>query len=167
VRATLAAALLLARVAFAQIPEDELRSKIARSIYPPLARAARVQGDVVLQVHSDGVTLVSGPPLLVQAAIENAKSLGLTGGVTLTYHFVLFRSTTVPTFTPVKKGDAFDRLVLRIFGLKTERTVREDRCVPGVAPPNDVKISERGIDVWVNGAENCVMVETAYFTAGL
>jgi hypothetical protein len=137
VRGTLAAALVLAQVAFAQTSEDELRPKIVTVRYPLLARVARVQGEIRLRVDASGITLVSGPPLLAQTAIENARSLGLMPGVTLTYHFVIVDATTVPATMTVKKGDAFDRFFLRMFGLKTEKAVRYDQCVPGVAPPND------------------------------
>ena len=48
-------------------------------VYPPLARQARIQGNVVLHVivDPDGrvkeVTLISGHPLLVQAAIDSVR----------------------------------------------------------------------------------------------
>jgi TonB family protein len=48
-------------------------------VYPPLARSARVTGDVVLEVgiHKDGsiesVSVVSGHPLLTQAALDSAQ----------------------------------------------------------------------------------------------
>lgn len=47
--------------------------------YPPLAKAARVQGAVTLQTviatdgHVENVQLISGPPLLVQAATDAVK----------------------------------------------------------------------------------------------
>jgi TonB family protein len=49
-------------------------------IYPPIARAARVQGSVVLQarISKDGTVeslrVVSGPPMLQQAALDAVKS---------------------------------------------------------------------------------------------
>jgi len=48
-------------------------------IYPPLAKAAKVQGTVMLQIrigtdgHVTDATLISGHPLLVNAAIDAAK----------------------------------------------------------------------------------------------
>src|SRR5438067_796485 len=47
--------------------------------YPPIARQARIQGEVklALEVAADGsvtdVKVLSGPPLLTQAAIDNAR----------------------------------------------------------------------------------------------
>ncbi len=129
-RATLFAALALAQVAFAQTSEDELRPNA-----------------------------VSGPPLLVQAAIENAKSLGLSPGVNLTYHFVLFQGTPEPASVNVKRGDAFDRFFLRMFGLKTEKVVRYNKCVDGVARPNDVKVAGDTIEIWINAGAMCAIAD--------
>jgi hypothetical protein len=125
---TFALALLFAGAAFAQTPADELRSRIGGVHYPPLAEAARVQGDVHLNLKSGVVTLLSGPPLLVQTAIESAKTLGsiLGGGdVDVTYHFVFAGGGTISVLRPmtVKRGNAIGRAVLRMFGLKTEKVV--------------------------------------------
>ncbi len=48
-------------------------------IYPRVIRAARIQGDVVLRVSTDGqrvfaVEVESGPPMLVEAAEDNVKT---------------------------------------------------------------------------------------------
>ena len=158
-RATLLAALVLAQVAFAQTSENELRPKVIGARYPPLARAAAVQGEVHLKLDSNAVAVVSGPPLLVQTAIENAKSLGLSQGVNLTYHFVLFTNTTGPASMTVKKGDAFGRFFLRMFGLKTEKEVRYNKCVDGVARPNDVKVAGDTIEIWINAGAMCAIVD--------
>jgi TonB family protein len=54
-------------------------SKLYDPIYPPLARQARISGDVVLslRIRQDGsiesVELVSGHPMLTVAAIESAR----------------------------------------------------------------------------------------------
>ena len=74
-------------------------------VYPPIAKAARVQGTVVVEVvvneNGDVVlaTAVSGPPLLQQAAVAAARKarlsptllsgqpVGVSG--TLTYNFAL------------------------------------------------------------------------------
>jgi protein TonB len=55
-----------------------LTSQVA-PVYPPLAKAARVQGTVRFDAtigkdgHVENLVLVSGPPLLVQAAMESAR----------------------------------------------------------------------------------------------
>jgi TonB family protein len=54
-------------------------TKLLAPAYPPIARQARIEGDVHLKisVHSDGsvesVTPIDGPPLLVQAAVDSAR----------------------------------------------------------------------------------------------
>src|SRR5215475_11773570 len=110
-------ALLPVWAAVAQIPEDELRSKISGVRYEPLAKNARIQGDVRLKLNSGVVTLVSGHPLLVPSAVENAKSFVSIRGekeIGETYHFVLVDTTiSVETSTTVKRGNAFERAILR------------------------------------------------------
>jgi TonB family protein len=85
----LAAALsLLGSVANAQTPEGaaSAMSKAAVvlnnlyfPVYPPLARQARITGDVTIQIYiqRDGkvesAEAVSGPPMLEQAALESAQ----------------------------------------------------------------------------------------------
>jgi TonB family protein len=54
-------------------------TKLFPPVYPPLARQARISGDVKLDVHvrADGsvasVELLSGHPILAPAAVENAR----------------------------------------------------------------------------------------------
>src|SRR5579863_5387040 len=89
---TLALAVFFVEAALGQTPADELRSRLASVHYPALAEAARLQGDVHLRINSGVVTLISGPPLLVQTAVESAKTVGsiLGGGdFDATYHFVV------------------------------------------------------------------------------
>src|SRR5215471_16792554 len=55
-------------------------SKLYDPVYPPLARQARITGDVVLSlhIHQDGsvesVEVVSGHPMLKDAALQSAKN---------------------------------------------------------------------------------------------
>ncbi len=79
--------LTLALTAFGQItpkriPPDEAAKHLAKkasATYPPLAEAARIQGNIILEVMIDetGVTsvhrLITGHPLLAPAAIESAN----------------------------------------------------------------------------------------------
>src|SRR5215469_5811715 len=115
-------ACLLAAAAFAQTAEEGLRSTITAVRYAPLAEQARIQGDVHLNLNGGVVTLLSGHPLLTPIAVESAKAFGSIQGQTnvdVTYHFVIVDTvTSVPTVTTVKKGNAFGRAILRVFGLK-------------------------------------------------
>jgi hypothetical protein len=166
---TFALAMLFAGAAFAQTPVGELRSKLASIRYAPLAEAARVQGDVHLRIDSGVVTLLSGPPLLAQTAIESAKAFGsIQSGVDidLTYHFVLAVSaSSVPTLVTVKRGNAFGRAMLRMFGIKTEKVVVDYRCEEVTPPANDLKISGLTVEIWIYGRTRCLMTAAATLIA--
>jgi hypothetical protein len=168
-RKIFAVAACIAGVAFAQTADDQFRPKITAVRYPPLAVAARVQGDVRLSVSSGQVNIVSGPPLLVQTAVESAKSFVSIqqdeATLGLLYHFAVIGPTTVPIPTTVRKGDAFDRIFLRMLGLKTERVVVEKKCQQGVAPANDIKVSGANIEIWIYGSGGCLMTETSTLLA--
>jgi hypothetical protein len=167
-RTALVIALLSVCAAYAQIPNEELRSKITGVPYSRLAEAARIQGDVHLILNSGVVTVLSGHPLLAPTAVESAKLLGSIQGETdldVTYHFVIADTiTNVATPITVKRGNALERAILRIFGLKTEKVVLEYRC-QGVAPANDVEVTGQIIEIWVYGKTSCLETETANLVA--
>ncbi len=165
----LAVALVLFGVADAQTPEDALTSKIASVRYPPLAETARIQGDVRLTVKSGAVTLLSGHPLLAPVAVENAKTSAPIQGeknVEVTYHFVIDTPfTSVPTSVTVKRGNAVERAVLWMFGRKTEKVAIEYLCEVGIPPPNNFKIADAVIEIWIHGREHCLETEVAMIAA--
>ncbi len=84
--------------------------KLSPPVYPPIARVAGTVGDVSLHisVHSDGsigsVAVISGNPMLVQAAIDSAKQSqfecrgcsALTESQSLTYSFRVSPKTPDP-----------------------------------------------------------------------
>jgi hypothetical protein len=158
-------AYLLVAAAFAQTAEDTLRSKLTSVRYAPLAEQARIQGDLHLNLNGGVVTVVSGHPLLAPMAVESAKVFGSIQSQTsldVTYHFVLADTTrSVPTSTTVKRGNAFERVVLRVLGLKTETVVQGYRCEAGSAPASDVKIDGAIIQVWIYGRTHCLDTNTA------
>ena len=156
------AALLVSGRASTQIPEKVLRSKLGSVPYPRLAEVARIQGDVHLSVKSGVVTVHSGHPLLTLTATENAKSFEAGPDIDLTYHFVLVETTIKTVRTPVlvKRGDAVDRFILRLFGFKTEKTVVVDRCEEIDPPPNDLKVSGLDVEIWVYGRSLCLQTVT-------
>ncbi len=152
-RRALVAGLLIASIAVAQSPTDDLRSKVTSVRYPPLAQAALIEGDVHMILKSGEVTLISGPPLLVRTAPESAKSFGpVRGGVEVDviYHFVFAKPTT-PMPVMVKRGNALERGILRMLGIKTEKILYW--C--GEPPANDLKTSEARIEVWIYTSRNC------------
>ena len=102
---TLLALFWIAAPIFAQEPQLSI-AKLETPVYPPMALAARVWGDVILNVTpaSDGgsnaVTVESGPPMLRQAAINRATRSQLQAnlenrsvGYRLVYRFVLDQTT--------------------------------------------------------------------------
>jgi hypothetical protein len=147
--------------------EDGLRAKVAAVHYPPLGESARLPGDVRLEVNSGVVTLVSGHPLLAPTAIENAKTLGSIHGQTesdITYHFAIVDTNVhaVPTSTTVKRGNALERAVLRVFGFKTEKVVHGSRCEVDAAPASDIKAEGGVTKIWVYGRSPlCIYVYSA------
>jgi hypothetical protein len=160
---------LLVSAALAQT-EGGLKAKVATVHYPQLAEAARIQGDVRLEANSGVVTLVSGHPVLAPVAIDTAKTLGSIQGQTkldITYHFVLVDTNAynVPTLTTIKRGNAFERAILRVLGFKTEKVVHSIRCEQGVAPASDIKTDGAVIEIWVYGREFCLQTSTATLVA--
>jgi len=152
---TCTVACLAAAAIFGQTTEEELRSRLSNVHYPPLPQQARIQGDVHVSLNGSVVTLVAGHQLLAPTAMESAKALGSIQNqsvLDVTYHFVLVDTTrSVPTTTTVKRGNAFERAILRIFGRPTEKVVHDYRCEEGVAPPVEVKINGAALEVWIYG----------------
>src|SRR5580658_9701951 len=70
-------------VSVAQVAEPPQKLPVVKSgempLYPPLANAARIQGDVHLRVTTDGsgvasVVVESGQPMLAKAAQDNVRT---------------------------------------------------------------------------------------------
>jgi hypothetical protein len=151
----MASLLLFAGAGLAQVREIR---------YPQLAAAARVQGDVRLRSVGDGWVPISGPPLLVQTAMASMKALGTLSDRTeaeVVIHFALIEPTVREVTVAVKKGDAFDRLILRVLGVKTEKTIKRQEChVSPELPENRIDSTKAPIEVWIFGRIHCVMVES-------
>jgi hypothetical protein len=141
-----------------------LASKIEAVVYPPLARQARIQGDVRLRSGPDGVMLISGHPILAPVAASNLKDLGKLSEVEIEaiYHFVLGDATDIRVATRVeKKGNRFDRIILHAFMLKTEKVVEYTECVEHpVHVKNRIDLVENHLEVWIYGSVPCVQTET-------
>lgn len=107
-----------------------------------------------------GGKVVSGHPLLVPAALEGMKILNLSDpDKQVIYHFILIDPVPVTRTETVSKGDAFDRLILKFLGIKTEKVVQIHDCVADPNPPkNRVDSEKTPIEVWVYGAIGCLQV---------
>jgi len=162
----LAVHVLIVGAVLAQATEDRLRSQIANVRYLPLARQARIQGDVHLKLNSGVITVLSGHPLFTPLAVESTKEFGTIQGRTeldVTYHFVLVDSTGT-TSTIVSRGNALQRAILSMFGLKTVKVVY--RCEEGIPPGNEVKVAVPVIEVWVYGTiPGCLTTQSATLAA--
>jgi len=160
---------LLAGAAFAQTAEDALKSNLTSVSYSSLAESARIQGDVRLMLHDGVITVVSGHPLLTPFALAGVKGFGSAQSqmnLDVTYHFVLVDTArSVPTVETVKRGNAFERALLRVLGMKTEKVVHGYRCEEGVAPGSDVKVNDTAIEVWVYGRTRCLQTNSATLVA--
>ncbi len=130
--------------------------------YPPLAAAAWVQGDVRLSSGPAGVVLLSGHPLLVQAAMAGMKAivaLSERTEVEVIFHFSLIDPVREVTVT-VRRGDAFDRLFLRLLGYKTEKTITEKRCFASPeVPDNRIDATRAPIEIWVYASARCATAD--------
>lgn len=144
----------------AQTAEDPLKSTLMSIHYSPLAEQARIHGDVRLNLNSGLIEVVFGHPLLVATAVANAEALGSIQhqmNLEVTYHFVFADTVkSVPTVTTVKRGNAFHRAILGLFGRKTKKVIHGFRCEEGVAPANEVKVNGAIVEVWVYGRTYCI-----------
>ena len=96
--------------AWAQQEEPKTRINLEGFRYPPIARSARIQGDVIFDVTASGVKLLAGSPILAAAAQTNLETWTLPPlegrKYIVRYHFALLDETKQVT---VPIGDGFDR----------------------------------------------------------
>ena len=161
-------ALLVIQSAPAQTPGSELKSKITNLRYPPIAESARIHGDVRINIAAGLVKVLSGHPLLAPIALASANLFGSIqhqSDVDLVYHFVLVDTINVPTRITVKKGNGFERAILRMFGFKTEKVVLANLCQEGDLPASDLRISGTTIEIWIYGRTRCVQTQATELLA--
>ncbi len=131
--------------------------------YPPLAAALWVQGDARLHSGPDGVVPISGPPLLVQAAMLNMKALGKLselGETEVVFHYSLIEPSMRDVTVTIKKGDAFERVVLRLLGFKTGKMIKEAECVASPeVPDNRIDATRAPIEIWVYASARCATAD--------
>ncbi len=153
-------ALFALSAASAQGPDDLLKSKAEAMRYPPLAAAARVYGDVQVTVADGNASLISGYPLLAQAALVNARMLAADAGhenLDIVYHFVFVDTGTMGwVSTTAQRSNALGRTFLRLLGFSTQKVVRRYQCQDGPPPPTTAKVDGNAIEVWVNEIARCI-----------
>ena len=160
--ATFACLFSFGLVAAAQ--DNELTKKVEEVNYPPLAKQARIQGDIFLRIGSGkNVEPLRGHPMLAYIALDNLKDISkfLNPNTGVIYHFTLLfpESTT----TTVKKGDALDRFFLRILKIKTIKVVKETRCAQIPIPPkNWPDLTKNPVEIWIYGSTGCLDTANGY-----
>jgi len=143
---------------FAAIAGFAQEDREIEAVYPPLARQARIQGDVRLNSGPEGLTVISGHPLLVPPSLDSLKKLGKvwTTETDVVYHFILVETSSRLVRETVRRGDAVDRLFLRILGMKTTKVIERYECIQSPAPPTRIDMSRRPVEVWVYGPLFCL-----------
>lgn len=150
--------LLCGLSAWAQQEAPKITVNVEGFRYPPIARAARIQGDVLFEVSSAEPRLISSAhPILVEAARRNLETWKLPpldgGSYHVGYHFSISgRPGTKPETVLI--GDPFDRFVLRLFHAPTTKVVQVcDNVAPGATRVGPVE--DDVIDVFTTAPEGC------------
>src|SRR5580704_1031312 len=123
-------------------------------IYPRVARLARIQGVVTLQLTpgetGQEIKLINGSAYLVREPTNNLSKWRTDQPVTVNYIFRL-RDPDISK-TRVPKGDAFDRMILGMFHLATYTVEYHCKQSSGeLIDPRVVKESPLILDVEVLG----------------
>jgi hypothetical protein len=127
--------------------------------YPPLAKAARIQGEVHLVFGPNGIVPISGHPLLASAAIDRLKHESLTSSDNeAVYHFVLVEPEIGTAQYVMKIGNPFTRLFRRVLKLKTEEVVEGAACLERTPPINRIDLLSKPVEVWVYATIGCPQV---------
>ena len=137
-------------------PETSLNgvvlTKLSEPVYPPLARQTRIVGDVqlMLKVRPDGsvesATVVSGHPLLQQAALDSAQKSKFecrkcdeAASIELVYTFQLVDLDSCYDFPDTRsKNEQADKPIHRVIQSENHVTV-VDRVVCILMPGADVR----------------------------
>ena len=138
-------------------PNDALLTTLAKLTYPPLARATRTTGDVViaLEAGSDGqvrsAAVVQGHPLLAQASLDNAqhsqfecrKCESAAASVKIVYTFQLLdRGSCAVSKQPASGTTERDDRVPGVTQSQNDVTVIDTEfhiCDPAADPPAKVR----------------------------
>jgi len=150
---------MFAGMAVAQPIED----KLAALQYPRIAGMVRVQGDVGFAIDAGAARVLSGNQMLATGAIENARMLvGTTDPVELLFHYQLVDAGSRIVQLREPKGDAFDRLILRLLHRPTFRMV--DACAEtrDNLPPARADLTTKPIEVWIYEGVRCLQTVVAY-----
>jgi hypothetical protein len=154
---------LLAPLAAAAQDASGLASRVEAVSYPTLPRQARIQGDVRLRSGPDGITVITGHPLLAPTAVSSLKELGKLseGEIEAIYHFAFVDPVIRVTTRVERRGNRFERLVLHAFMMKTERVVQYTECTQTPISKNRVEVTGNSIEVWIYASAGCLQTSTS------
>ncbi len=149
----------------AQLSADA-EQKVPGITYPPVAELARVVGDVKLAYGPEGIKYISGPLMLATpTVIAAAKELIAPGNSEgeIIFHFSLLDPDIRRITRFVQKGDALDRLFLRVFHIPTVRVEEEYSCneKKDQTSRNRLDATKRPIEIWIHGVTRCLRTETS------
>jgi len=155
---------ILPVIAIAQDIPVGVKYDLTGLAYSRVGQLARVQGVVKLELipNEDGqeVRLLSGPPLLVQQPKDNLAKWRTNQPLTVNYIFRLGDPDISKVRVP--KGDAFDRIILRIFHLATyTEEYHCKRSSDKLSEPKVVQQSPLILEVEIVGGTNCLQTETS------
>jgi len=165
---TLASLFSLGLAALAQ--DNSTTQKVEAITYPVMARRVGIEGDVRLRfgLSDNDVKVVSGHPILVAVAVDNLKNIGRASELGIfsdaehevVYHFTLIKPEIRKTKVTIQRGDdAFDRFILRILRMKTEKTVMRYDCFASPDPPKnriDLTKYPEPFEIWVYALYECL-----------
>jgi hypothetical protein len=128
--------------------------------YPPIAAAARIQGDVLIS----GGNAVTGSPLLRETALRGIDVLNFRAPQSdVLVHFILVETIQSTRTEAIKRGDAFDQFFLRLLGVPTVKKIEIRVCTEGPhAPANRIDSTRDPIEVWVYGNTPCIETNASY-----
>jgi len=122
--------LLVCCAAVAAWAQSPIRPDLEGLLYPPLARSARIEGQVRFVIKAGDIQLVSGHPILVPISKANMEKWAIRQAADkqlwVTYTFRLNPNRYVEKRELV--GDSVDRFFLRLFHRSVWRTVKLEVC---------------------------------------
>jgi hypothetical protein len=156
---------ILPFAAMAQDASTEVKYDLRGLTYPRLAHLARVQGVVRLHLTptetGQEIKLISGNALLVREPSDNLAKWRTNQPVTVNYIFRLTDPAIVKVRVP--KGDAFDRLWLRMFHLATYTDQPHCESSPNISTsgPSVVQQSPMILEVETTATVPCLNTEAS------
>ena len=160
---------VLALGATAQDIPEGIKYDLTGLTYPRIANLARVQGVVRLELipneTGQEVRLISGNALLAREPIDNLAKWQTRQPVTVKYVFKFVDPEPVKVRVP--KGNAFDRVWLRIFHLPTytEQPRCEDSSIISIAGPTLVQQSPSILEIEIAAPTRCIQTEDSLVAA--